>query len=287
MCLCSLAACCCSCIVVTSLTLAALVWLVPSGPDVPRCFHNAKLETELPLAPSSYPEAFQGMLWMDQGGFYSHSDVPFTAPDLALSFGDAEYSRWDPVSRTLSLDIAGPSWTWMNRVDGHLAYWALRKLGYFYLFEPNEDFSVIQVLPSVDWGALGKFSLPKQIMSFTMERVQHAPGACPPKAGASKKDIAKCATWDRVSSGLLSPLLGPFGVVHYYVWQIVDGSGKRIQPYYDVYQSFANKSSRHFALTGSLLGMAEDPRCAQEATAFAGHRPAQRAAASAAGRGEL
>merc|ERR1719444_290038 len=76
-------------------------------------------------------------------------------------------------------------------------------------------------------------------MSFTMEKVKHPQGQCPPKIGSSKKDISKCAQWTRVSKGLLSPLFGDRGVIHYPVFQIVDRNGNRIQPYYDAYVSYA------------------------------------------------
>jgi len=278
---CTLATCCCCSLSVILGALVAFVALIPSGDSSPKCFPNADVERVLPLAPTSYPEEFQGILWMDQGGIYGHSDIPLGAPDLALSFGDTGYSKWDPTTRTMSVDVAGPAWTWMNSGLGYVFYTLMNKAGFFYLFELNLDGTVIQVYPSLNLGQLGKFSLPARIMSFTMEKVVHPKGACPPTGSTSKKDIVKCATWDRVSKGFFSPLVGSYGVLHYYVWKIVDGQGNKLQPYYDAYMQFADQSCAPSSTLRGLVGIT-DASCSTCSTAFHGVREKATAASAPA-----
>merc|ERR1712187_775211 len=96
--------------------------------------------------------------------------------------------------------------------------------------------------------------------------------------GSSKKDVTKCAAWDRVSSGLLSPLLGSYGVVHYYVYQIVDGKGRRVQPYYDAYMRHARSTCRPpFRHSLQFLGL-EQPHNSSCPLAFRGVRQSRDAA---------
>ena len=44
------------------------------------------------MAPLDYPEALQGIIWMDQSGFYGQSGVPVPAPENLASFGDTEFA---------------------------------------------------------------------------------------------------------------------------------------------------------------------------------------------------
>merc|ERR1719272_2861866 len=175
---------------------------------------------------------------MDQTGSFAHSDIPFGlgAPDLALSFAEPAVPL-DPQTGTITVDICSHVWQWFSRIDGFVFHRALKLIGFRYAFDFNEDYSFAQVYPSVFWGSV---FVPSWLMSFTMVRQTPDPKLCPPAKGATKQEIAKCAHWDRVSSGLLSPLMGHFGVVHYYVFQIVDGKGNRVRPYYDAYLDFAS-----------------------------------------------
>eukprot|EP00929_Paragymnodinium_shiwhaense_P113357 TRINITY_DN81634_c0_g1_i1.p1 TRINITY_DN81634_c0_g1~~TRINITY_DN81634_c0_g1_i1.p1 ORF type:complete len:292 (+),score=39.08 TRINITY_DN81634_c0_g1_i1:127-1002(+) len=221
-------------------TLAAILYMLPPLTTLEaQSFPAADVQKMLPLAPPSYPEMLQGMIWMDQEGAFSESQIPLGAPDLALSFGDTNFSSWDSASRTIAVDTVGPAWQWVHRPFGYIFAHYLGMVGYHYLFEFSEDFEVAQIYPSVDLGAAGVWHVPKQLMSFTMVRRKQPPGECPPKEGASKHEWTKCASWDRVSSGLLSPLFGKFGTLHYYVFQIVDKDGQPIEPYYSAYLEFA------------------------------------------------
>mmetsp|Transcript_92201 Transcript_92201/g.192786 ORF Transcript_92201/g.192786 Transcript_92201/m.192786 type:complete len:289 (-) Transcript_92201:424-1290(-) len=284
MCLTALASCCC-CSSIFFMTAVFILYLLTSRGDYETtCYRNDAVTAALPLAPKHYPKELQGIIWMDQSGFYSHSDLPYGVPDLALSFGDTDFSEYDPESRTVEVSVWGPAWSWMNRWDGRLFFSVFQWwLPYHYIFELNDDVSVIQVYPTIRLGPLGSVSMPKWLLSFTMEKLPTKEGDCPPKAGASKKDIAKCATWDRKSTSLISPLLGRFGVIHYYVWQIVDGEGKPVQPYYDVYQDFANRKPSDLLskLTGLTAGTFTDPMCQEAGTAFRGVRATGPAAALA------
>mmetsp|Transcript_22449 Transcript_22449/g.40519 ORF Transcript_22449/g.40519 Transcript_22449/m.40519 type:complete len:367 (+) Transcript_22449:48-1148(+) len=225
------------------------------GPAV-KFFDSRDVDQVIPLPPKSYPAALQGMIWMDQGGAFGKTDVPFSAPDLALSFGDTAFSMLDAPSRTIDVDVTGPAWQWMNAKDAYFVFLALKKIGFFYHFQFNEDYSHVQIYPSVNLGALGKWSLPKLLMSFTMV-LQTPPADIGPFPTASTlyEDRVKFAKWDRVSSGLLSPLLGKYGVFHYYVYQIVDGEGRRVQPYYDACTSLASQSTKPDPSWAVYLGL--------------------------------
>lgn len=223
---------------------------LPSRP-VPHYFSNEHTDTVLPLAGAEYPDAFKGVIWMDQGGHYAYSDIPVPAPDLAVSFGD---SHWDAANNKLTLDVAGPGWIWVNSGLGHLFWTILQHVGYHYTFSPSSDFSVIQIYPTLDLGFLGTWSAPEWFMSFTMEKQTPPAGACPPAPNATKKEIAKCATWDRVSSTWMSPLLGKYGYLHYYVFQIVDAEGNRIEPYWSIYKEYADSTCSPNSLLQFMVG---------------------------------
>jgi len=226
----------------------------PEGPVV-KFFNGRDIDQVIPLPPRSYPQNLQGIIWMDQGGAFGKTDVPFSAPDLALSFGDTAFSVLDTDSRTIDVDVAGPAWQWMNAKDAYVAYALLKKMGFFYHFQFNEDYSHAQIYPSVNLGALGKWSLPKLLMSFTMVLQQESPETTSPAASTLIEDRAKWAKWDRVSSGLMSPLLGKYGVFHYYVYQIVDREGRRVQPYYDACTSLASKTAKPDSSWTDFLGL--------------------------------
>lgn len=203
-------------------------------------FDSEKVGSTLPLATNTtFPESLQGMMWMDQLGHYAHSDIPMGAPDLAFSLANSAIP-FDKKTRTVTVDVAGENWQWMDRFDGKLFFKVLKTIGFRYFMQFNEDYTHAQIYPSVFWG---KLFVPKELVSFTMVKQTPPAGSCPPAKGAAKAEIAKCAAWDRVSSGLLSPLLGSYGVLHYYVFQIIDGKGKPVQPYYDVFQEWAKISA--------------------------------------------
>mmetsp|Transcript_61709 Transcript_61709/g.149416 ORF Transcript_61709/g.149416 Transcript_61709/m.149416 type:complete len:285 (-) Transcript_61709:30-884(-) len=228
-----------------------------TAPARHKFFKINEVEQVIPLPPSSYPAALQGFIWMDQSGFYAHSDVPFSAPDLALSFGDTAFSRLDETTHSVAVDVGGPAWQWMNSWMGYVFNSALAVVGFHYIFQFNEDYSMAQIYPTVNLGWLGTWSLPKLITSFTMvlQKPPKEADACPPKPTASKAERARCAKWDRVSTTWFSPLLGSLGVAHYYVFEIVDAKGRPVQPYYDAYLQWAAQSVAPRPTIAKLFGI--------------------------------
>lgn len=232
--------------------LAVNCFVIIFAADVADDIHKFKavdVRSTLPLPPATFPEALQGMFWMDQLGHYAHSDIPSVigAPDLAFSLADTPGALFDPKARSITVDVAGPAWQWMDRLDGKLFFKVLKTIGFRYVMQFDEGYTVAQIYPTVAWG---RVSMPKQLLSFTMVKQTPPAGACPPAQGASKADIAKCGAWDRVSSGLLSPLFGSYGVLHYYMFQIVDAKGQPVQPYYDAFQGWAQVSSKGDSFVG-------------------------------------
>eukprot|EP00930_Biecheleria_cincta_P054929 TRINITY_DN4130_c0_g1_i1.p1 TRINITY_DN4130_c0_g1~~TRINITY_DN4130_c0_g1_i1.p1 ORF type:complete len:279 (-),score=52.13 TRINITY_DN4130_c0_g1_i1:590-1426(-) len=214
-----------------------------------------------------------GIIWMDQAGVFGCTDIPFSAPDLAMSFGDTSYSRLDEITHTIDVDVTGPAWQWMNNKDGYLTFVLLKKIGFHYHFEFNEDYSSVQIYPSINLGRLGKWSVPKVLMSFTMVLQKPPKGlTCP--ASTLYADRSRYAKWDRVSSGLLSPLVGKYGVFHYYVYQIVDGDGNRVQPYYDACVAHGAKETKPFPKLAAKLGIDALAVGEKGSTSFVGVRSA-------------
>merc|ERR1719401_1373163 len=161
----------------------------------------------------------------------------------------------------------------MNNGLGYLFQWAIRLVGFHYVFNFNADYSSAQILPTVKLPIFGDVSLPSKLLSFTMV-LQHPPAElCPPKEGASKKDVSKCAIWDRVSTGFLSPLFGSYGEVHYYVHRIVDKDGKPVQPFFDKFLEFSAARSKPNELMARILGVSLGQTRIEKATSFVCIRP--------------
>jgi hypothetical protein len=239
-------------------------------------FKNSDVAEILPLPPKDYPESLQGLHWMDQSGFYAHSDVPLGAPDLALSFGgDTAFHKLDRKTRTLKIDVVGPGWQWMNRWDGYMFAWAIGLVGFHYVMEFNEDYSFAQIYPTITLPfGMGVVSLPKVVMSFTMVLQKPPEGSCPPTAAATKKDITSCATWDRVSTNFMSHVLGSWAEFHYYVFRIVDADGKPVQPYFEQFESFARQSTKPSPSAAKIFGIDLGKTGAEDDTSFVLGKPA-------------
>merc|ERR1712232_259130 len=108
-------------------------------------------------------------------------------------------------------------------------------------------------------------------MSFTMV-LQKPPKQLPCPASTLYADRARYAKWDRVSSGLLSPLVGKYGIFHYYVYQIVDGDGNRVQPYYDACVAHGGKETKPFPKLAAKLGIDALAAGEKDGTSFIGVR---------------
>eukprot|EP00930_Biecheleria_cincta_P084181 TRINITY_DN73673_c0_g1_i1.p1 TRINITY_DN73673_c0_g1~~TRINITY_DN73673_c0_g1_i1.p1 ORF type:complete len:307 (-),score=34.41 TRINITY_DN73673_c0_g1_i1:195-1115(-) len=265
---------CCTCLFVTlACTVVPFIFLTVTARflrhfiSIPGLTHvePIKLEevhTKLPLAPASYPDHLHGILWMDQEGFISNADVFHGTPDLALSFGDTNYSTWDARTQAVKVEASGASWQWMNNREAYMVARIMRSIGFFYLFEVHEADSYvfpssvptyIQVYPSADLGLGIVLSLPKRLMSFTMVKMTPPPGKCPPASGASRDEWTQCASWKHASSSFLSPFLG--GTSHCYAYQIVDARGQPIQPYFDAYVAKGKAARNGDARFATLFGI--------------------------------
>jgi len=201
-----------------------------------------ELASVLPVAPKDYPNNLKGVFWMDQGGAFAHTDVPFTAPDLAFSFGDTDFSKLDKETRTISVNVTGPAWQWMNNKHGYKAFVVLRKIGWFYKLVFNEDYTFAQIYPCLDLGKFGTWKMPAFLLSFTMRKLKTSPEQTL-SSSTLYKDRARFAQWDRESSGLMSPLIGKYGIFHYYVFQIADANHQPIQPFYDACAAHAESTT--------------------------------------------
>lgn len=191
-------------------------------------FKADAVESVLPLPPKDYPEALQGVIWMDQIGAYGYSDITSGAPDAAISFGDPA-NVLDAENKRINVDVSGTAFQWFNNFEGYAAWKLLHSINFKYIFQFNDDYTHAQIDPSVS-----VFSVPKSFTSFTMELQTPQPGECPPAEGATKQEISKCAKWKRIST-----VAGGEEKL-YYVFEIIDKDGTRVQPYYDKYVEWVN-----------------------------------------------
>lgn len=191
-------------------------------------FRNDVLERVLPTAPPDFPESLKGVLWLDEHGYYGHSDLQMPTGNYAMTF--YEPGSLDRRKRRVSLKMPGPSWPFPNRGS---TYRKVTEYNNTYEFEFNDNYSYAKVfLRSQATVVLPIF---KAILEFDMVlNPRPADGLCPPKPDASKKDRAKCAKWNRLVK------TGDAWITSYPVYEIVDKHGRRVQPYYDEYLAFQN-----------------------------------------------
>lgn len=208
-------------------------------------FANKDVLKELPKVPSSWPSVFRGVSWLDQTGAYGIStltEVGTTFDDLCMTYGGADVT-FDPSTNTVTQRTSGLSWTWFNSAEAYHVVSLCRKLGCGYEIQYDANYSSAQIIPFAYLPVVGKVSTPKSVISFTMTTLYPKPGECPPKPGATKKEISKCATARR-DSRWFSPK-PPF--VHsnvYYVFMISDEHHNPAQPYFDEYLKFAGTTSK-------------------------------------------
>jgi len=172
-------------------------------------------------APASYPKELQGVIWMDQ--------YAMQLPTLALSFGDTSFSTLDPVTRSIRVSLTGATCQWQNNPEAYMRVRGMHFLGAHLLFQFKEDYSGAQIFPALNLGMFGTWHLPRLFLSFAMVKQSPSPDSCPPKEGAGKSDISKCATWGRTIS---IPIWGEY---HDYVYEIVDADGQIVEPHFSRY----------------------------------------------------
>merc|ERR1712232_554851 len=93
-------------------------------------FRNNNVENVLPKPPADYPDSLQGIIWMDQSGYYGYSDIPGGGlPDGAVSFGDSAY-RLNTGRHSLYVNPQGPCWGWFNNKKACAMYKSGGESGY-------------------------------------------------------------------------------------------------------------------------------------------------------------
>lgn len=252
-------------------------------------FKNEDVNKVLPLPPNDYPEQLQGMIWMDQAGFYGHSDVPIqmAAPDGVFSFGDVEFDKLQEGS--IKVDTHGPAWQWFNSPKGYTFYNMLSRQGFHYNFIFTDNFKHAQIIPSSHL-QIGSLEVPPNLINFEMEyqSLYLNETACPRhnteeiKAclGIDKKDercqkvkmdVTKCAKWKRPSS-----ILGRDEKRDYYAYEIVDRNGEKREPYYSMYLEWIQMNAAPSAIAAeyTLTGLDQfnSEQVMDPATAFRGVR---------------
>jgi len=211
----------------------------PLGCRAPVKFFDVdKVQDEVPLPPSTYPEELQGLMWMDQSGSYGLSDLNHPAPDYIVSFADP-IKPWSPEEKTISIAPWGKTWTWFNTVEGYTTWGLSKFVNYIYNFNFNADLTHAKVLIEITLGPFGTYTVPDFLLSATMHRLTPPQGACPPPPGATKKQISQCATWRRDTTILPGWFLIGQPTLNYYIFTIVDNKGNKMQPYFDAYAKFA------------------------------------------------
>lgn len=256
-------------------------------------FNNDDLNKVLPMAPDSYPEQLQGIIWMDQAGYYAHSDVPAAvrAPDGCFSFGDTEFSELEEVGDTgsINVDTHGPAWQWFNNAKGYVFYNMLSRNGFTYKFQFTKNYTHAQILPSATL-MVGGLTLAPELVDFDMQyqSLYKDEKACPrhntpemeaclgtaetvgPACVEVKKQISKCAKWKRSST-----LLQRDQTAEYFAFEIVDNKGQKREPYYSMYLEWINSQAAPSvgSAKSTLTGIDQFNFKDEPATSFRGIRP--------------
>lgn len=223
-----------------------------SKPTASTVFFDAnEVAYNVPLAPLTYPENLQGIVWLDQQGFYGTTSVSSSAADIAMSFGDTEFSELNQESREILVSASGPAWTWLNTGKGYSDYANFARKRNF-LFQWNSDYSEARIWTSVhqadrNWFGIGPtlFSLGDYVTQHWMTRQQPALGTiCPPPMSSSNDDHSACAKWKVTSCwlGCFGSWIGINKPAVYYAFQIVDREGNNLQPYQREFIKFVQRN---------------------------------------------
>lgn len=196
---------------------------------------NDAVELAMPFAHEGCPEVLEGIYWMDEHGYYGHSNLALPTGNYAVSF--CEPGSLDKDSRTLKLYVGGPAFPFPNNAAGYNM--KNRKAGLTFTFgDESYESASVQTVNSAPLQDFFVKSFLRPFVKYKMYR-QTVPsnGSCPPPLGATKLERSRCATWVRRTD-----IIGPAGTnsQYYYLFEIVDKDGKRVQPYYDWYVSFQN-----------------------------------------------
>lgn len=205
---------------------------------------------KVPNPPGYYPEAMQGVWWMDQYGYYGHADTEGAAENL-LSFGETDFYEWDDKEPNFMYvsGVCGGAWVMEASTQAgqdyasglcHPRVGKADALGGVTRFTFTDDFSMAYF----DVYAAGLFRAnPKYIGVMYL---QNAPeGACPPAENATKYERNLCAKWIRRSwAADNTNLTDPY--FDYPVFQIADSEGIPIEPYFSAYvESMLSRNNTH------------------------------------------
>lgn len=238
----------CCCLTIAILAIVGLVIFVIKRSSVHvECLSNDYIEVSLPSPPTNYPEHLRGIIWMDQARSYSSAPEGDGSGSLAMSFGDSTFNL---QTRTIEVSNTGRSWTIENTVAGYMKYFAAYFFDYRYIFAFDENFQIAQVYPGFAplGGVLGTWSVPKILVSLTMELQDITGQTCPPPS-SNWEAVRACAKWIRKSS---LPLMPGFGESEYAAYEIVDPQGARTA-FYDMYVAHANNASKPAPLPAQII----------------------------------
>lgn len=224
-----------------------------------RCVRPEAFVSAFPPPPEELPQAWRGVMWMDQTGVYGRSDVEgqnASSASLAFSFG---ISTYDPNTRTVKIGGRGNRWPWQGRHAGSSwltanrfmgyedIYWA-RFYGYSYVFTFNEDFTAAQIVPTFAplGGWIGSWGIPVGMMNYTIRLQNLAGKQCPPPAKhADKLQVTECAKFIRTTRlwDWFPEWADMIGEYHYPVFEIIDPTGAPVEPFYSHYSKYAARSA--------------------------------------------
>jgi len=225
---------------------------------------NDEVENELayPKTGSAIPDVLQGIWWMDQRGMHLpipsdpdyKYDFPTAVDELLITFAE---HRWNP--KTLCLEDTagmfggaptGGHWTWMNAgLNNNLVHENALKAGLKLDFcFRDTTFQAINIHLYVK--APDGFNIPGWLLKDGFVEI--------PRFLRELNMIKKPWGWDRETivnpvfkdwHDILGDTIGDFlegfhSVMHYPVFQIVDGDGKRTE-HYDAYLKWANTNFPH------------------------------------------
>lgn len=195
-----------------------------------------------PIAPDDYPEALQGVMWMDQEGYYGHSDVGQAAPESLLTLGESRFSTYDGNNFLFTSGSCGGAWALDGTPQG--VQWRLERCGdrvhtglggpvRRFIFSDDMETAYIDAYVVPQEGRNGIYAESARYKAVMYR--QHPPeGACPPSVNATKMERNVCAKWIRESYLIDNQdLTGETS--DYPVFEIVGQDGLPVEPYFSAY----------------------------------------------------
>lgn len=216
-----------------------------------KVFHSSDLAAVMPFRDPrpGFPEKLQGLWWLDESGFYGCQTQSYLNPAGFITPVEGYVQSWGMGLLNLEKrkswitkhgqahPNSGGGW---SRIGGLIP-------SFYIQWNSDYTYGVVKDYLKVWWWLTGPFlplaNIAQQVaMSMTIER-QQIPKTCPLPDSASCEEKSKCAPYKRkLYAGPVGA--GPFQNA-YYVYQIVDGHGRKVQPYFDKWVEFANSRSKY------------------------------------------